>query len=427
MAKESLKLLLAIAANEGWSLTNLDVTNAFLQGEPIQRELFAEPPVEAKKPGVIWKIKRPAYGLYDAGRNWFLAVEKALIELGCSKVTGDDALFVFHNNSGLQGLACFHVDDISLAGSLEFEDKVIQKLLQKFTFGKMEKHKFRFTGLDIEENDKSICINQNQYCESLCEMTIINNKEKERELNKKEYMEFRGLVGKLNWLQECTRPDLSFDSLSMSMKTKKATVADVSKLNKIIRKAKESQSVVHFRRINSDHNKLFLLGYGDASYRTVDDKTRSIEGRALFLTDGIKASPLFWKSCKISQVCHSSKEAETRSIDKTTDDCIFMARMINEILTGKKGMDQIPVIIYTDSNHLTESLYSTKQVERKMIRHVVQSMKDALARKEVSKYMWVKTGDMVADLLTKESANPHLFMEILETGQLPNKTEGGED
>ena len=138
----------------------------------------------------------------------------------------------------------------------------------------------------------------------------------------------------------------------------------------------------------------------------MDDKTRSIEGRVLFLTDGILASPLLWKSRKISQVCHSTKEAETRAIDKTTDDAIFMARMIKEIYEGKKSLEQIPVMICTDSHPLKESLYSTKQVERKTVRHVVQSMKDSLARKEVESYRWVESPKMIADLLTKESANP---------------------
>ena len=84
-------------------------------------------------------------------------------------------------------------------------------------------------------------------------------------------------------------------------------------------------------------------------------------------------------------------------------------------------MDQIPVVIFTDSNPLKESLYSTKQVERKTIRHVIQSMKDALDRKEVEKYEWVETKDMIADLLTKDSASPDLFMMVLESGKLPRR------
>ena len=426
VSKESLKLLLSIAANENWSLTNLDVTNAFLQGEMIDRELYSEPPLEVKKPGLLWKIIKPAYGLYDAGRSWFLAVEKALCELGCKKVTGDDALFMFHDKSGLQGLACLHVDDFNLAGSNVFYEKVTKPLQKKFTFGKVEHHQFRFTGLDIKEDNGMITVDQGQYCESLQEMHINDNKDKDRELSKDEYMQFRGLVGKLNWLQECTRPDLSFDSLMMSMKTKKATVGDVAKLNKIVKKARREKSSITFRKINSNKDELFITGYGDASYRTVDDKTRSIEGRVLFLTDGTRASPLLWKSRRISQVCHSTKEAETRAIDKTTDDAIFLARMLKEIFTGVKSAEQIPVYICTDSHPLKDSLYSTRQVERKTVRHVVQSLKDNLARKEVEMFKWVDTKEMIADLLTKDSADSGLFMEVLHTGLLSSSKENSQ-
>ena len=274
---------------------------------------------------------------------------------------------MLYDKSRLHGLACIHVDDFNLAGSDVFNEKVVEKLLEKFTFGKVERNSFRFTGLDIKEKDGFITIDQNQYCNSLAEMKTRETRENDRELTKQEYTEFRGITGKLNWLQECTRPDLSFDSLTMSMKTRRATISDVKKLNKIIRKAKSRDSIIHFRKINTDYEKLYILSYGDASYRTVDEKTRSIEGRVLFLTDGTRASPLLWKSRKITQVCHSSKEAETRSIDKTTDDSVFMARMLEEIFTGKKSMDQIPVVIMTDSHPLKESLYSTKQFEQKTI------------------------------------------------------------
>ena len=130
-----------------------------------------------------------------------------------------------------------------------------------------------------------------------------------------------------------------------------------------------------------------------------------------------------WKSRRISQVCHSSKEAETRAIDKTVDDGIFFARMIKEILTGHKSTDQIPVIICTDSHPLKDSLYSTKQVERKTVRHIIQSMKDNLARNEIEKFIWVESHNMIADLLTKESADPELLMQVLYSGNLPKKAE----
>ena len=87
-------MLLSIAANKGWNLTNLDVTNAFLQGKPIERELFAEPPAEIKTPGIIWKIKKPAYGLYNGGRNQFLVVEKDLTDLGCKKCSAFFAMLI---------------------------------------------------------------------------------------------------------------------------------------------------------------------------------------------------------------------------------------------------------------------------------------------------------------------------------------------
>ena len=58
LSKEALKVMKAIAANENFPIRALDVTNAFLQGKPLEREAFVEPPRDLKKPGVIWKLKK---------------------------------------------------------------------------------------------------------------------------------------------------------------------------------------------------------------------------------------------------------------------------------------------------------------------------------------------------------------------------------
>ena len=218
------------------------------------------------------------------------------------------------------------------------------------------------------------------------------------------------------------------------MKSKHATIADANKINKIIRKAKqEAENSKIVFRIIGDYKDLKIIGFSDASYKTVDDKVRSAEGRLLFLTDGERAAPILWKSKKIPRVCDSTKTAETLAADKTLDDAIYLARIVREIYTGQKSMKQIPVEMYTDSKPLFESIYSTKQVDRKSIRHVIHMMKDSITRGEVQRFHWIDTKKMLADVFTKDSANSDLIKKVLEEGSLEavigkkDRKEAGED
>ena len=90
-------------------------------------------------------------------------------------------------------------------------------------------------------------------------------------------------------------------------------------MNKVIRKAKEGadESKIQYKKINKFKN-LQIHGYADASFKTQDGKTRSVEGRILFLTNGRKASQILWKSKKISRVADSTKSAETLAMDKAS-------------------------------------------------------------------------------------------------------------
>ena len=204
------------------------------------------------------------------------------------------------------------------------------------------------------------------------------------------------------------------------MKTKHAKVADMRKLNKIVKKAREGDSVVTFKKVGKMED-LKIIAMSDASFKSVDDKVRSVEGRVIFLSDGVRASPLEWKSKKIPQVCESTKTAETRAADKATDDAIYFARLIKEIYTGVKSLDQLPVIVYTDSRPTIESIYSTRQVDRKTVRHVIQSMKDALERGEVSEFKYSNTKEMLADVLTKDSVRNTELHDTVKSGSFPRK------
>ena len=66
--KDSLKLGLALAANQGSQLFSGDIKSAFLQGMSLQRKVYVIPPVEANEDGNLWLLEKAAYGLLDGSR-----------------------------------------------------------------------------------------------------------------------------------------------------------------------------------------------------------------------------------------------------------------------------------------------------------------------------------------------------------------------
>ena len=117
---------------------------------------------------------------------------------------------------------------------------------------------------------------------------------------------------------------MAYDMLSLSMKAKNATVVDMRKLNKIIRKAKEGDSFVTFKRSGKLED-IKIIAMSDASFKSVDEKVRSVEGKVIFLSDSVNVSPLEWKAKKIPRVCESTKTAKIRAADKAMDDAIYFA------------------------------------------------------------------------------------------------------
>ena len=75
------------------------------------------------------------------------------------------------------------------------------------------------------------------------------------------------------------------------------------------------------------------------------------------------------------------------------------------------------VRILTDSEPTLESIASTKQIERKGLRMVVQEMKDKLRDGEIDSYQWVSTKQIWADGLTKEMPMTEGVRNLLKNGK----------
>ena len=131
------------------------------------------------------------------------------------------------------------------------------------------------------------------YVNSLDEVQEIRKADKEDPFTKAELKGYRKMTGKLSWLENSTRPDLSYTALAMSKNNNTAQIKDLRDITRVMEKAKEHSCKVKFSKIGPKEN-LMIIGIGDASFKS-DDK--AIGGVLLFLANEsmTKAVPIYWK------------------------------------------------------------------------------------------------------------------------------------
>ena len=71
-SKKCQRLVLTIMASREWQCNSIDIQAAFLQGKPINRDVYVKPPMEVFTEGTIWKLKTCVYGLNGASRTWYM-------------------------------------------------------------------------------------------------------------------------------------------------------------------------------------------------------------------------------------------------------------------------------------------------------------------------------------------------------------------
>ena len=171
--RESMKLFLAMAAVQGFDLRALDICVAFLQAEPLKREIFIRPPKDISKDGVLWKLLKPIYGLDDTSRRFWLTVRRIFKEEGLNPITGDEAFYVKRVEGKLVGSVLTHVDDFLIAGSPDFIKKLTDAIEKNLTISKIEDNEFRFAGIDIKKEASGITISMEDCAKSMEEVTDI--------------------------------------------------------------------------------------------------------------------------------------------------------------------------------------------------------------------------------------------------------------
>ena len=169
-SKLGLRLLLSLCTSKGWKCKSIDFKNAFLQGLPLDREIFMLPPKDYRNnnPNIVWLLVKPLYGLKDASRHWNAKIDMDFKNVKLIKSTLDQALYFIRDlNNQLLGPLLIHVDDCIFGGAESFHKDVVKPITERYEISSEDIGDFTFTGWNLQQSDIGIKINQTDYLDTV--------------------------------------------------------------------------------------------------------------------------------------------------------------------------------------------------------------------------------------------------------------------
>src|SRR3954468_1626878 len=112
----SIRTIIASAAALKWPLYQMDVKNAFLNGD-LSEVVYTQPPPGISAPeGHVCRLRRALYGLKQAPRAWFERFRQSLLSIAYTQSMADHAMFRRITQSGIV-IPILYVDDMVITGS----------------------------------------------------------------------------------------------------------------------------------------------------------------------------------------------------------------------------------------------------------------------------------------------------------------------
>lgn len=148
---DTVRMIVALAAQKGWTLYQLDVQSAFLHGE-LNEEVYVEQPKGYElenSPNKVYRLKKALYGLKQAPRAWFNRIEAHFISEGFENCYSEHTLFTKTNTRGKILIVSLYVDDLIFTGNDELMfTKFKNSMLREFDMTDLGRMRF-FLGIEV--------------------------------------------------------------------------------------------------------------------------------------------------------------------------------------------------------------------------------------------------------------------------------------
>jgi Reverse transcriptase (RNA-dependent DNA polymerase)/gag-polypeptide of LTR copia-type len=408
----SFRLLLAIAARNGWAVDNFDFDSAYLNSKLADEEVVyvEQPPGYEAKDRKSWVLQllKSLYGLKQAAKNWYDHLYRALLELGFMRTEVDHGVF-FKEVGNHIIIFAVHVDDGMVTGSsVPLINKFKEEMNAKYTLTDLGAVNWLLV-IKITRDlvNRTISLSQHAYIDAIitkfnfddlkplsipmdpsAPLSKSQSPSKLEDIAKMKNVPYREAVGSLMYAAMGTRPDIAFATSMVAQFSDNPGWAHWEAVKRIYRYLKGTRDLV----LTYGGEKRGLLGYVDADGAS-QEHHRAISGY-VFMVDGGAVS---WSSKKQELVTLSTTEAEYVAQTHAAKEAIWIRRLLTELFNSV----DTPTILFSDSKSAIALAQDghyharTKHIDIRyhFIRYIIEA--------GTIKLVYCPTNEMTADTLTE--------------------------
>ena len=337
---ETIRLLINLAATNGWEIHHLDVKTAFLHGE-LKETVYVTQPEGFEVKGSehkVYKLKKALYGLKQAPRAWNDKLNKILLGFKFTRCLKEPSVYRKEIGGKLLVVAVY-VDDLFVTGTcMKAINEFKKEMASTFDMSDLGRLTY-YLGIEVNQHDNGITLKQNRYTLKILEEAGMNECNsvhvpmesglklaKSEDENEIDATSYRKIIGCFRYLLH-TRPDISYAVGVLSRFMQSPRDSHGAAMKQCLRYLKGTTSFgITFER--SGRNATTLVGYSDSSHNVDPDDGRSTTGHIFYFGQ----SPITWCSQKQDTVALSSCEAEFMAGTEAARQAIWLQDLIREII-----------------------------------------------------------------------------------------------
>ncbi|KAJ1594194.1 hypothetical protein NDA11_001615 [Ustilago hordei] len=374
----AIRAILALAVQNNWEVHALDITMAYLNST-LKEAIYMKPPEgSGVAPGKVYKVVKGLYGLKQSGREWNQEFDRSLRRMGFFQVECAPCIYTKGQGEDMAIVVIYVDDTLVIAPRLETVLEVKKQIGQRW---KMEDSGYidQVLAKHLDKRTKPTMVPM----QNIPEGTLVASAAQQKE--------YPVIVGKLLWVANSTRPDLSLTVGVLARHMREPSQEHYQAAQRVLRYLESTRQVGLVYRASESQEP--LVAHSDANWASDATIQRRSTSGSVALVYG---NPVAWKSVTQKCVSLSAVEAEFIAATEATREVLFLKQLLRSI-----GIATGTPTVYSDNTGCIQ--VSKDPAQHWKLKHI--DTKYHFVRNNVQEgrvqIKYVDTTRNLADVLTK--------------------------